>query len=167
MFIVLRKIINQFNVKLLLIQISNEKSSVRQKLCFNCTGEKHRVSECKNEQARIICNRKRHTSIFDKDKCLLLTTNENKALLAYPVVSIKVDRIICIALLDTAYGSSNVSASLVNTLSKQPARRESKKIKIMLYTATSNINIYNFKTENLQSDFEFKTKLNAVDKDVL
>ena len=37
----------------------------------------------------------------------------------------------------------------------------------MLYTATSNINIYNFKTENLQSNFEFKTKLNPVDKDVL
>ena len=92
---------------------------------------------------------------------------DHKAPLPYPVVLIKVDRIICIALLDTAYGSSNVSASLVNKLSKQPARRKSKKIKIMLYTATSNINIYNFKTENLQSDFEFKTKLNPVDKDVL
>ena len=37
----------------------------------------------------------------------------------------------------------------------------------MLYTVTSKINIYDVKNENLQSDFEFKTTLNAVDKDVL
>ena len=50
-FIVLRKIINQFNVKLLLIQISDEKSSVRKKLCFNCTGEKHRPVSFVTENA--------------------------------------------------------------------------------------------------------------------
>ena len=37
----------------------------------------------------------------------------------------------------------------------------------MLYTATRKVNIYNVKIENLQSVFEFKTELNAVDKDVL
>ena len=46
-------------------------------------------------------------------------------------------------------------------------RRVSEKIEMMLYTATSKINIYDVKIENLQSDFEFKTELNAVDKDVL
>ena len=46
-------------------------------------------------------------------------------------------------------------------------RRESKKIELMLYTATSKINICDVKIENLQGDFEFKTELNAVDKDVL
>ena len=38
---------------------------------------------------------------------------------------------------------------------------------MMLYTVTSKINIYDVKTENLQTDFKFKTNLNAVDKDVL
>ena len=38
---------------------------------------------------------------------------------------------------------------------------------MLLYTATSKINIYNVKIENLQRNFEFKTELNAVDKDVL
>lgn len=37
----------------------------------------------------------------------------------------------------------------------------------MLYTASSKINIYNVKIVNLQSDFKFKTKLNALDKYVL
>ena len=31
----------------------------------------------------------------------------------------------------------------------------------MLYTVTSKINIYDVKTENLQTDFEFKTNLNS------
>ena len=138
------------------------------KLCFNCTGEKHRASECKSEQTCRICNRKHHTSICDKDKVLLLTTNENKASVTYLVLLIKVDGIITYrSLLDTASGSSYVSVSLVNKLSKGPVRRESKKIDMMLYTATSKIIIYDVKIENLQSDFEFKTELNAVDKDVL
>ena len=38
---------------------------------------------------------------------------------------------------------------------------------MMLYTATSKIHIFDVKIENLQSDFEFKTGLNTVDKDVL
>ena len=37
---------------------------------------------------------------------------------------------------------------------------------MMLYTTTSKINIYDVKIENLQSDLEFKTELNAVEKDV-
>ena len=137
------------------------------KLCCNCIGKKHRSSKCNSEQTCRVCNRKDHISIFDKDKGLLLTTNENKASVTYPAVLIKVDRITCRALLDTTCGSSYVSASLVNKLSKQPVRRKSKKIEMMLYTATSKINIYEVKIENLQSDFEFKTELNAKDKDML
>lgn len=57
------------------------------------------------------------------------------------------------AFLDTVSGSSYVSASIVN--------------KLMLYTASSKINIYNVKIVNLQSDFKLKTELNALDKYVL
>ena len=96
-----------------------------------------------------------------------MTTNENKASVTYPVVLIKVDRITCRAFLDNASGNSYVSAFLLNKLNKQPARRESKKIEMMLYTATSKINIQDVKIKNLQSYFEFKTELNAVDKGVL
>ena len=48
-------------------------------LSFNCAGEKHGASECNSEETCRICNRKQHSSICDKDKGLLLTTNENKA----------------------------------------------------------------------------------------
>ena len=45
-------------------------------------------------------------------------------------------------------------------------RREPKKREMMLYTATSKINTCNVKIENLQINFEIKTELKAVDKDV-
>ena len=64
------------------------------KLRFNCTAQKHGARECKSEQTCRICKRKHHTTIFDKDKGLLLTANENKASVTYPVVLIKVDGII-------------------------------------------------------------------------
>ena len=102
-YIVIKNSINQFNVKLSLIQISNEKSSVRKKICFNCTGEKQSEQTCR------ICNRKDHTFICDRDTGLLLTTNKNKASVTYPVVLIKVDGVTCRALLDTASGSSQLT----------------------------------------------------------
>ena len=137
------------------------------KLCFICIGEKHRGSECKSEQTCKICNRKHHTSICNKNKRLLLTTNENKASVTHPIVLIKVDGITCVALFDTASGSSYANASLANKLGKESVRRESKKTEMMLYTTTSKIHIFDVKIENLQSNFEFKTGLNTVDKDKL
>ena len=64
------------------------------KLGFNFTAQKHGAHECKSEQTCRICKREHHTTIFDKDKGLLLSTNKNKASVTYPVVLIKVDGII-------------------------------------------------------------------------
>ena len=46
----------------------------KRKLCFNWTGTKHRVSDCRNNALCLICNLKHHTSICDKNENVLLTT---------------------------------------------------------------------------------------------
>ena len=87
----LKKITNQFNVKLLLIQISDEKIFSKNSVLI--VQGRTRGSECKSGQICRICKTKHHTSICDKDKGFSLTTNRNKAFVAYPVVLIKVDGI--------------------------------------------------------------------------
>ena len=137
------------------------------KLCFNCTGTKHRANECKNENTCRTCKRKHHTSICEKTQDVTFNTSERNKSGTYPIVIISVDGIKCRALLDTRAGSFYTSSTIVNKLNKQPVRRDTKKIEMMLYTINFKLNIYNVTIKNLKEEFEFTTEMNAVDKDVL
>ena len=44
-------------------------------LCFNCTGSKHKASECRNTKTCQFCSEKHHNSIWEKGSNILLTTN--------------------------------------------------------------------------------------------
>ena len=105
---------------------SRKKILSEKKLCFNCTGVKHRASECRSKTTCFRCNAKHHTSICDDQasvfKRMMLATG--KGTVVYPVVVAVVDGIKCRALLDTGAGSSYISAELVKLLKKQPSRTE-------------------------------------------
>ena len=108
------------------------------KLCFNCTGTKHRAAECRIVRSCQKCNGRHHTSICDKEpQQLLLTTCEDAVI--YPVVVGKVDGITCRALLDTGAGSSYASAALVKHLRKQLAKIEHKRIDMMMCSTNQKI----------------------------
>ena len=62
-----------------------------EKLCFNCTGTKHRVNECNSENTCRTC--KHHISICEKTQYVVLNTNERNTSVTYPVVVILVDSI--------------------------------------------------------------------------
>ena len=102
------------------------------RLCFNCTGTRHRAADCRITRSCQKCNGRHHTSICDKEpQQLLLTRFEDEVI--YPVVVVNVNGIMaCRALLDTGTGSSYASATLVKHLGKQPARTECKRIYMML-----------------------------------
>ena len=59
------------------------------KLCYNCTGAKHRASECNSKQMCQNCGRRHHTSICDQEKepeKMLAARHSNDHQLIYPVV---------------------------------------------------------------------------------
>ena len=80
---------------------------------------------------------------------------------------ISVDGIKFKALLNTGAGCSYIPSTIVSRLNKQPVRRDTKKIEMMLYTTNSKLSIYSFTIKNLEDEFEFTTEMNAVDNDVL
>ena len=88
------------------ISVAERKKHLSEKrLCFNCTGTRHRAAECRITRSCQKCNGRHHTSICDKeDPQLLLTTYEDAVI--YPVVVVNVDGIKCRALLDTGAGSA-------------------------------------------------------------
>ena len=38
----------------------------QKRLCFNCTGSKHRASECRSTKTCLTCKEKHHTSVCEK-----------------------------------------------------------------------------------------------------
>ena len=49
----------------------------KKKLCFNCTGSKHRVPDCRSNKTCANCKGKHHTSICEKTSNVILTANDN------------------------------------------------------------------------------------------
>ena len=79
------------------------------------------MSECKSQRSCIICKSKRHTPICGQTKKLLMGAGERPV--TYPVAVVKVDGILCRALLDTGVGSSYASSTLLEELNITPTRR--------------------------------------------
>ena len=103
------------------------------KLCFNCTGTKHRADDCKSKTSCQKCKRRHHTSLCDArvdagGGPLLIATGAPVVIVIYPVVIVQVEGIKCRALLDTGAGSSYASAALLDQLSKHRVERETRKI---------------------------------------
>ena len=73
------------------------------RLCFNCTGTKHRPADCRSNRKCLLCKCKHYTSICEKhsdetSEPMLASTESS---IIYPVAIIKVNGIKCRALLDT------------------------------------------------------------------
>ena len=139
------------------------------KLCFNCTGTKHRAADCRIVRSCLKCNGRHHTSICDRasqqPEHMLVATG--KGSVTYPVVVVSVGGIQCRALLDTGAGSSYASAALLERLGKQPVRKELKRIEMMMQTVTREIEIHEVVIKSLTSEFQLRTEVTKVNRGVL
>ena len=148
------------------VSVAERKKHLSEKrLCFNCTGTRHRAVECRTTRSCQKCNGRHHTSICDREHPqFLLTTYEDVVI--YPVVVVNVDGIKCRTLLDMGAGSAYASAVLIKHLGKQPSRTEHKRIDMMMCSTTQKIEQYEVKISNTRGKFEITT-VSKVDKGVL
>ena len=82
----------------------------------------------------------------------------------HTVVVILVDGVKCRALLDTGAGSSYVSAALINVLKKNPIRKETKHIEMMMNSTNKSIEVFKVQIENVHLDVSFETELCKVER---
>ena len=118
---------------------------VKKKLCFNCTGPKHRANECRSTTGCQKCNQRHHTSICTVKESLKVVPGGSNGQVVYPVVDINVEGVICRALLDTGAGSSYASAALLDKLPKRPQSKEVRQIEMMLGSMTREVLISNIR----------------------
>ena len=141
-----------------------KKTLSEKKLCFNCTGSQHRASECKSKRSCQICQRKHHTSICDKSSTMMMAT---ESLVIYPVVVVKVNNIMCRALLDTGAGSSYASAAILDRLNLKPIRNETKSIDMMMSSTTRKLEIYDVEISGPSEKFKINSAVYKVEKNTL
>ena len=146
---------------------ARKKVLAEKKRCFNCTGLKHRASDCKSNINCQKCNQKHHTSICPQVVPLLTATGTSYEPLVYPVVVVNVEGEKCRALLDTGAGSSYASAVVLNRLSHREHRKEVRHVEMMLGTVTREMEISTINVEALDRKFEMKVNVTKVDKNEL
>ena len=140
------------------------------RLCFNCTGSKHKARDCQSHKRCQHCKRKHHSSICNdrtpgSSSEPMLVTNESTVV--YPTVVVTVNGIKCRALLDTCAGSCYASSELVKIAKLNLVRQEEKAIEMMLHTARKRVNIYGATVSSTSGDFTLPVELNEVDKPAL
>lgn len=141
-----------------------KKLLAEKKLCFNCTGTKHRAADCKSVHKCSKCNMKHHSSICTKRDQLLTANGPSDVPLVYPVVVVSVEGIKCRALLDTGSGNSYASAALLDLLPKRSRRKEVRRVEMMLGSVTKEMEMSTVCVESVNSDFSMDVNVTKVDK---
>ena len=150
----------------------------KHRLCFNCTGSKHRAADCPSKKGCQLCDRRHHTSISeqttkreqnsgeDGNSKKLYTTNESSEGV-FPVVNVRVNGILCRALIDSGAGSSYASAKLIHELHLKPVDVQTKQIDILMLSKQARLETYEVKIESTINEFSMTTRCTKVDKSEL
>ena len=117
------------------------------KLCLNCTGTRHRATECRCTTTCQSCNRKHNSSICDKLSTQLMLA-KGGGQVVYPVVVVEVDGIRCSALLDMGAGSSYTSAARISKLTAH--QREYARIEKIMRWTSQKIEMYKLQVSNIK-----------------
>ena len=134
-----------------------KKLLAEKKLCFSCTGSKHRAADCKSTPKCSKCNMKHHSSIYTKKEQLLTANAKSDGPLVYPMVVVSVEGVKCRALLDTGSGNSYVSAALIGLLSMRGIRKEVRHVEMMLGSVTIRV-------EDVNGNFGMEVCVTKVEK---
>ena len=85
----------------------------------------------------------------------------------YPVVVVKVNNILCRALLDTSAGSSYTSSALLGKLNLRPIRKETKHIEMMMHSTTRKIDVFGIKINDVSGNFQLTEEVTKIERETL
>ena len=154
--------------------VDRKKFLARNKLCFNCTGKQHQAAQCPSKGSCFRCKRRHHTSICDNpgeeaeappQQPFMLVKEET---VIYPVIVVKINGVTCRAMLDTAAGSSYVSASLIDHLKLRNYTTRKKSIQMMFTTQESTVKIFSLDVCDNNGESVFRgVEMTKVDRENL
>ena len=81
-----------------------------------------------------------------------------------PIIPIKVDGIICRALIDTGPGSSYTSGKLIDLLKKKPCESKTKQVDVLISSQVVKLEMDDAQIDSLDGNFSMSVKLTKVHK---
>ena len=82
----------------------------------------------------------------------------------FPVVVVKVNGVMCRALIDSGAGSSYASAKLISTINKQPSEVKTQRIDMLMAAKTARVEMYDTEVSSLDKSYKINVKLSKVEK---
>ncbi len=82
----------------------------------------------------------------------------------FPVVNVRVNGVLCRALIDSGAGSSYASAKLIHELHLKPVDVQTKNIDMLMYSKQAHLKTYEVKIESTTNEFTMTINLIKVDK---
>ena len=79
-----------------------------------------------------------------------------------PVLTVKVDGIMCRALIDTGAGSSYASAKLFDLLKKKPSETKTKRVEMLMSSKVTKLEVYDTVVESLDGNYQMSVKMTKV-----
>lgn len=138
----------------------------KKRMCFNCTGTKHRASDCKSKVSCQVCHKRHHTSICDeadREQHLLKVANGSTRV-THPIVVVEVSGVKCRALLDSGSGSSYASAALLERIPHRASKKEVRKIDMMLGATTREVELSTIDIKGKSGTFSLPVEVTKVNK---
>ena len=140
----------------------------RKQLCFSCATLNHHAAECFSKKTCLHCHKRHHSSICDREQTnrgnqtLMTASGNNEGIM--PVLTVKVDGIVCRTLIDTAAGSSNASAKLLDLLKKKPSETKTKRVEMLMSSKVTKLEVYDTVVESLDGNYQMSVKMTKVNK---
>ena len=140
----------------------------RKQLCFNCATPNHRAAECFSKKTCLHCHKRHHSSICDREQTnsgnqtLMTAGGNNEGIM--PVLTVKVDGIMCRVLIDTSAGSSYASAKLLDLLKKKPSETKTKRVEMLMSSKVTKLEVYDTVVESLDGNYQMSVKMTKVNK---
>ena len=149
-----------------------KKILARKRLCFNCAVRTHGASECPSKTSCQKCQKRHHTPICDQQQEVpgngekLMTDGVNGDGV-FPVVVVRVNGVVCRALIDSGAGGSYASAKLTNMIGGKPSATKVQQIEKLMSSKSARMDFYDTEVCALDGSYQMKVRLAKVEKSEL
>ena len=144
------------------------------RLCFNCTGAQHSASQCRSRASCVHCKQRHHSSICDRPSAtgrqtannggVVLTATQEGEKVCHPIVLVKLNGVICRALLDTGATASYASGYILDRLNLVPSRTLTRRIQTIVGIVTKRTETYNAQVSDTKGNNTISLRVTRVDR---
>ena len=158
---------NAINCDKVVNLVERKKIFFEKRLCFNCTGSKHRAEDCKSKSTCQNCNARHHTSLCDKSKTRepgMKANSVGNTSVIQPVVVVKIGGFKFRALLDSGASHSYASSPAIELMKVRLKSTGLRQIAMLTGITTRTMQVFDVVISSVSGDFKLDVDITKVNK---